>query len=85
MKANCDTEDFLFLEASLDDEVEYIEDRFKIEGEISVVIVNFDVKLPKKRKYQTHKEYYKIVDVDNELQKENKKLGSSTDYYRNDL
>lgn len=42
--------------------VEYIENRFNIEGEIEAIKVNFKVKYPRRRKYSRHEEYYKIVE-----------------------
>lgn len=42
-------------------DVSVIKNRFKeIDGEIKAIKVIFDVKLPKKRKYNRHEEYFKI-------------------------
>lgn len=42
-------------------DVSIIKNRFKeIEGEIKAIKVIFDVKLPNKRKYNRHEEYFKI-------------------------
>lgn len=47
-----------------DIEVEHINNRFEIEGEIEAVEVTFEVKRKGKRKYETHKEYYKILNLE---------------------
>lgn len=39
-----------------------IENRFKdIEGEIKAIKIIFDVKYPRKRKYNIHEEYFRII------------------------
>lgn len=42
-------------------EVEQIPDKTQIEGKIEAIKVIFDVKLPGKRKFNSHYEYYKII------------------------
>lgn len=42
--------------------VQHIKNRFKeIDGEIMAIKVVFDIKYPRKRKYNHHEEYFKII------------------------
>lgn len=56
------SEDYLAPTINLDTQVEYIENRFELEETIDAVQVSFNVKLPRKRTYTTHCEYYKLYE-----------------------
>lgn len=61
MSSNFTIADLRKRNISLDTEVELITNRFDIQGEIDAVIVNFDVKFPRKRKFIRHQEFYRFV------------------------
>lgn len=61
MTKNSTESSFMSTTPSMDIEVERIADRFAIEGLIYAIRVNFQVKLPRKKKHTTHYEHYKIV------------------------
>lgn len=54
-------ENFFSKVSNLNTEVERIQNRFAIEGIINAIKVRFEVKLPRKRKYTWHYEYYKVI------------------------
>lgn len=62
MTKNSNTSNYIREEVDLEStQVEIIEDRSKIEGEIDALVVVFEVKLPRKRKYISKEVYYKEI------------------------
>lgn len=64
MTANTTTSSYIAERIDIDAiKVEHIKNRFEeIEGEIKAIKVVFDVKYPRKRKYSSYEEYYRILD-----------------------
>lgn len=63
MTSNTVTSDYMRSEADIKTtDVKAIESRLEIVGEIPAVKVEFEVKYPRKRKYNKHYEYYELVE-----------------------
>ncbi len=64
MTSNTTTSSYIEEEIDIDEiEVIPIKNRFKeVEGEIKAIKVVFDVKYPRKREYNHHEEYFRIID-----------------------